>query len=99
MPQLAAFFDYRILDLSSVKLVINRWTKQYKLFKKSDGHRALDDIKESIAELKFYKETFFDLSKKIENCTKEKTAEEKVENKERGFSLGSIFKSKSSDEK
>ncbi len=61
MPELAAFFHYRILDVSSVKLVINRWTKQYKLFKKCDGHRALDDIKESIAELKFYKENFFKL--------------------------------------
>jgi len=61
MPQLAAFFHYRILDVSSIKLVINRWTKQYKLFKKSDGHRALDDIKESIGELKFYKENFFKL--------------------------------------
>jgi oligoribonuclease len=41
--------------------VINRWTKQYRLFKKSDSHRALDDIKESINELKFYKENFFKL--------------------------------------
>jgi len=61
MPALAAFFHYRIVDVSSIKLVINRWTKQYKLFKKSDTHRALDDIKESIGELKFYKEHFFKL--------------------------------------
>lgn len=61
MPKLGSFLHYRILDVSSIKLVINRWTKQYKLFKKSDGHRALDDIKESIAELKFYKDNFFTL--------------------------------------
>lgn len=61
MPELAAFFHYRIVDVSSIKLVINRWTKQYRLFKKSDCHRALDDIKESICELKFYKENFFKL--------------------------------------
>ncbi|MDP3788618.1 MAG: oligoribonuclease [Candidatus Chromulinivorax sp.] len=61
MPELAVFFHYRIVDVSSIKLVINRWTKQYRLFKKSDGHRALDDIKESIGELKFYKENFFKL--------------------------------------
>jgi oligoribonuclease len=61
MPQLAAFFHYRIVDVSSIKLVINRWTKQYKLFKKNDTHRALDDIKESIAELKFYRDHFFKL--------------------------------------
>lgn len=61
MPKLGAFFHYRILDVSSIKLVINRWTKQYKLFKKTESHRALDDIKESIAELKFYKENYFKL--------------------------------------
>lgn len=61
MPKLGKFFHYRILDVSSIKLVINRWTKEYKLFKKSDCHRAMDDIKESIGELKFYKENFFKL--------------------------------------
>lgn len=61
MPRLGKFFHYRILDVSSIKLVINRWTKEYKLFKKSDCHRAMDDIKESIGELKFYKENFFKL--------------------------------------
>jgi len=59
MPDLAKFFHYRIIDVSSIKLVINRWTKLYKIFPKNDTHRALDDIKESIAELKFYKENFF----------------------------------------
>ncbi len=62
MPRLASFFHYRIVDVSSIKLVINRWTKQYKLFKKGESHRALDDIKESIAELDFYKKNFFKLS-------------------------------------
>ncbi|WP_252120561.1 oligoribonuclease [Candidatus Chromulinivorax destructor] len=62
MPDLAKFFHYRILDVSSIKLVINRWTKKYKLFKKLETHRALDDIKESIGELKCYKENFFKLS-------------------------------------
>ena len=61
MPELARFFHYRILDVSTIKLVINRWTKQYRLFKKMESHRALDDIKESIGELKFYKEHFFKL--------------------------------------
>ena len=61
MPKLASFFHYRILDVSSIKLVINRWTKEYRLYKKSDGHRALDDIKESIGELKFYRDHFFKL--------------------------------------
>jgi len=61
MPRLGNFFHYRILDVSTIKLVVNRWTKKYKLFKKIESHRALDDIKESIDELKFYRKTFFNI--------------------------------------
>ena len=61
MPELAAFFHYRILDVSSIKLVINRWTKHYKVFKKMECHRALDDIKESIGELDCYRKNYFKL--------------------------------------
>lgn len=67
MPRLANFFHYRILDVSTIKLVVNRWTKLYKLFKKEESHRALDDIKESIGELKFYKENFFKLQDAAHN--------------------------------
>ncbi|MGZ6250519.1 MAG: oligoribonuclease [Candidatus Chromulinivorax sp.] len=72
MPTLASFFHYRILDVSSIKLVINRWTKQYKLFKKSEAHRAMDDIKESIAELKHYREHYFNVPNTIENALENK---------------------------
>jgi len=53
MPKLNEFLFYRILDVSSVKMAVN--TMNPKLFyKKKGGHRALDDIKESIGELQYY---------------------------------------------
>ena len=53
MPKLNAFLFYRILDVSSVKIVVN--AKRPELFyKKKGSHRALDDIKESIGELQYY---------------------------------------------
>lgn len=53
MPRLNEFLFYRILDVSSVKMVVN--TMKPKLFyKKKGGHRALDDIRESIGELQYY---------------------------------------------
>jgi oligoribonuclease len=44
MPQLNAFVNYRILDVSSVKTVVNV-TKPKLFYKKKQGHRALDDIR------------------------------------------------------
>ena len=52
LPELEAKLHYRMLDVSSFKIVYQNKFK--KLFKKGESHRALDDIKESIAELKFY---------------------------------------------
>ena len=52
MPKTEAALHYRMLDVTSWKVVFNNL---YDLkFKKTDGHRALDDIKESIAEMQFY---------------------------------------------
>ena len=53
MPKLDAFLHYRILDVSTIKTVVNA-IKPTLFFKKKNTHRALDDIKESIGELKFY---------------------------------------------
>ncbi|MBP9727000.1 MAG: oligoribonuclease [Gammaproteobacteria bacterium] len=58
MPQLEKFCHYRNLDVSTVKELARRWAPTLS-FKKKSAHRALDDIKESIAELKFYNEHFF----------------------------------------
>lgn len=59
MPKLEDFFHYRNLDVSSIKELINRWRPDLlNGFKKENKHLALDDIRESIAELKYYRETF-----------------------------------------
>ena len=62
MPELEAWFHYRNLDVSSVKELIRRWRPELlKGFNKKGTHKALDDIRESIEELKYYREHFFRL--------------------------------------
>lgn len=59
MPQLEAFFHYRNLDVSTVKELAARWAPAVKdAFVKQGSHLALDDIRESIAELRHYREHF-----------------------------------------
>ena len=59
MPKLANHFHYRHIDVSSFKEVIKRWYPEEDEFKKASSHRAMDDIKESVNELKFYREKLF----------------------------------------
>ncbi|GAA5947169.1 hypothetical protein JCM3775_002687 [Rhodotorula graminis] len=61
LPQLASKLHYRILDVSSIKEVGRRWYPSLGWQSKKDEaeHRALADIKASIAELKFYREHLF----------------------------------------
>lgn len=60
MPKLEAYFHYRNLDVSSVKELAKRWRPEaLEGFKKSGAHLALDDIRDSIEELKHYRTTFF----------------------------------------
>lgn len=58
MPRLNQFLHYRILDVSSIKTVVNALHPQL-FFKKKNSHRALDDIRESIGELCFYMQYAF----------------------------------------
>lgn len=59
MPELEAFFHYRNLDVSTIKELAKRWQPEItKQFKKKNTHLALDDILESIEELKFYRDNF-----------------------------------------
>jgi oligoribonuclease len=60
MASIDKYLHYRNVDVSSFKEMGSRWYPD-KGFKKSaaDKHRALDDIRESIQELKFYRENFF----------------------------------------
>lgn len=56
MPRLEAFFHYRNLDVSTLKILAQRWAPDVAdAFRKQGTHRALQDIKESIAELKHYR--------------------------------------------
>ena len=61
MPKLDAHLHYRNIDVSSVKELTRRWFPKvyFQLPKKSGGHRALADIRESIAELRYYRQTVF----------------------------------------
>lgn len=60
MPELETFFHYRNLDVSTLKELARRWApKVYQAHKKSGSHLALDDIMESIDELKHYRQGLF----------------------------------------
>jgi len=62
MTDLECYFHYRNLDVSSVKELAKRWRPEaLEGFKKSGAHLALDDIRDSIEELKHYRSTFFKL--------------------------------------
>ncbi len=72
MPTLEAYFHYRHLDVSTVKELARRWAPGiYKGLNKAGKHLALDDIKESIDELRYYREHFF----KLEQTTQENDSE------------------------
>ncbi|EKE67209.1 oligoribonuclease [Gallaecimonas xiamenensis] len=59
MPELEAYFHYRNLDVSTLKELARRWAPEVlKGFKKGETHLALDDIRESIAELRHYRQHF-----------------------------------------
>lgn len=60
MPQLEAYFHYRIIDVSSIKELVRRWQPELlEGFTKKGTHTALEDIRESIQELAYYREHVF----------------------------------------
>jgi len=61
MPDLEQYMHYRIIDVSSIKELSRRWYPRvyFNAPKKSGGHRALADIRESIAELRYYRQAVF----------------------------------------
>ncbi|HBO4868588.1 TPA: oligoribonuclease [Pseudomonas aeruginosa] len=62
MPRLEGYFHYRNLDVSTLKELAARWAPQVReSFKKGNTHLALDDIRESIAELRHYHDHFIKL--------------------------------------
>ena len=60
MPQLHDFLHYKVVDVSSIKVLVSEWYDgKYVAPPKKELHRALDDIEESIAELAWYREHVF----------------------------------------
>ena len=59
MPELEAYFHYRNLDVSTIKELARRWYPALNSFSKTSAHLALQDIHDSIAELRFYRERLF----------------------------------------
>ena len=60
MPRVDQFLHYRMIDVSTIKELVKRWyPKGTSSPSKLNAHRALDDIRESITELKFYQDNYF----------------------------------------
>ncbi|NJN46564.1 MAG: oligoribonuclease [Candidatus Competibacteraceae bacterium] len=59
MPTLEAYFHYRNLDVSTLKELARRWYPTHDSFNKPSAHLALDDIRASIEELRYYRKTLF----------------------------------------
>jgi oligoribonuclease len=62
MPELEAYFHYRNLDVSTLKELAKRWKPQILAgLTKQGSHQAMDDIRDSVEELKYYREHFIAL--------------------------------------
>jgi oligoribonuclease len=59
MPELERYFHYRNLDVSTIKELVRRWAPDLKPFDKKSAHLALEDIHESIEELRYYRQHVF----------------------------------------
>lgn len=62
MPELEKYFHYRLLDVSTLKELALRWAPRvYNGLQKSSRHLALDDVRDSIEELKYYRDNLIKL--------------------------------------
>ena len=61
LPEIESYLHYRSIDVSSVKELVRRWYPQVRQARpqKAGNHRALDDIRDSIEELRYYRERVF----------------------------------------
>jgi oligoribonuclease len=61
LPEIEEFLHYRSVDVSTIKELAKRWHPAILggAPRKAEGHRALDDIRESVAELRYYRDSFF----------------------------------------
>ena len=71
MPELEAHLHYRIIDVSSIKELARRWYPRayFAAPPKTGGHRALGDILDSIAELRYYREAVFQPQPGLDSAT------------------------------
>lgn len=59
MPELEAYFHYRNLDVSTLKILMQRWRPELEAgITKTSTHLALEDIRESIEEMRYYRDHF-----------------------------------------
>lgn len=58
-PKFSSLLHYRTVDVSSFKEIFRRWYPNEKAFSKKLAHRALEDIRESILEMKYYRGVYF----------------------------------------
>jgi oligoribonuclease len=61
MPELEEYFLYRNLDVSTIKEIMKRWAPEKEAYLKQSSHLAMDDIRDSINELKYYREHVFNI--------------------------------------
>ena len=61
LPEIENYLHYRSVDVSTIKELVKRWYPGLEISRptKAGAHRALDDVQESIRELKFYRENVF----------------------------------------
>ncbi|MGB0617446.1 MAG: oligoribonuclease [Candidatus Poseidoniaceae archaeon] len=59
MPDIVAFLHYRMIDVSTVKELARRWYPEVPRYEKTGAHLALDDIRESVEELRHFRERVF----------------------------------------
>ena len=59
MPEVLDLLHYRIVDVSTIKELVNRWYPDLQRYRKKEAHRALDDIIESVEELRHYRQYIF----------------------------------------
>jgi oligoribonuclease len=59
MPAVESYLHYRIIDVSTIKELVRRWYPEVTIPQKSESHRAPEDIRASIEELRYYREHVF----------------------------------------
>lgn len=59
MKEMDQYLHYRMIDVSTIKELGTRWYDDMESYKKKGSHRAMDDIRESIEELKFFRKNLF----------------------------------------